>query len=135
MNTDLTGVFEPMPEVIAAYLFGSQATGKAGPLSDTDIAVLLDREPESYLEYRLDLFGRLADALRSDNIDLVILNRTSLLLRDRVVRHGKVLYCRDQAARITFEARSILQNLDFQPHRDLYRRRMFEEIKAGHFIG
>jgi predicted nucleotidyltransferase len=31
-------IFEPEP-VIAAYLFGSQARGGTGPLSDVDVAV------------------------------------------------------------------------------------------------
>ncbi|MEW6425796.1 MAG: nucleotidyltransferase domain-containing protein, partial [Bacillota bacterium] len=30
------------PEIIVAYLFGSQATGKAGLLSDVDLAFLID---------------------------------------------------------------------------------------------
>ena len=30
------------PQVLVAYLFGSQARGQAGPLSDVDVAILLD---------------------------------------------------------------------------------------------
>ena len=33
--------------VILAYMYGSQATGKAGPLSDADIAVLFPRGIEN----------------------------------------------------------------------------------------
>jgi predicted nucleotidyltransferase len=34
----LAELFEREPDVVAAYLFGSQARGDAGPLSDADLA-------------------------------------------------------------------------------------------------
>ena len=42
----LAELFERQPDVVAAYLFGSQARGDAGPLSDVDSAVWLDDDPE-----------------------------------------------------------------------------------------
>jgi predicted nucleotidyltransferase len=39
---ELKRIFEQRG-VVLAYLFGSQATGRAGPLSDVDFAVLLDQ--------------------------------------------------------------------------------------------
>jgi predicted nucleotidyltransferase len=38
----LTRYFEAQPDVVAGYLFGSQARGQGGPLSDVDVAVWLD---------------------------------------------------------------------------------------------
>ncbi len=42
----LTAFFATQPDVVAAYLFGSQAQGRATPRSDVDIAVLLTRMPD-----------------------------------------------------------------------------------------
>ncbi len=42
----LSAYFANLPRVDLAYLFGSQARRKAGPLSDVDIAVLLVRYAE-----------------------------------------------------------------------------------------
>ena len=47
MNLDLEkldAVFRNYSFIASAYLFGSQATGKTGPMSDVDIAILL-KEP------------------------------------------------------------------------------------------
>ena len=45
---------ELMPEITLLYLFGSQAEGHIGPLSDYDLGVVVD-QPESaaYLRSRL----------------------------------------------------------------------------------
>ena len=37
-------VVSNFPELRLSYLFGSQVTGKTGPLSDYDLAILVDRE-------------------------------------------------------------------------------------------
>jgi predicted nucleotidyltransferase len=42
------------PSVVSALLFGSQATGKAGPLSDVDLAVWLDRDPRTRIKLEAD---------------------------------------------------------------------------------
>jgi len=40
----LVAFLRAQPDIIAAYLFGSQATGRVHPGSDVDIAVLLDED-------------------------------------------------------------------------------------------
>ncbi|MFC3608764.1 nucleotidyltransferase domain-containing protein [Stutzerimonas tarimensis] len=37
-----------MPDLQAVYLFGSRASGKSGPQSDLDLAVLRERPNEPY---------------------------------------------------------------------------------------
>jgi predicted nucleotidyltransferase len=39
------------PGVVAAFLFGSQATGSPGPLSDVDVAVWLEPAPSPQGRY------------------------------------------------------------------------------------
>jgi len=48
----LQSYFEGVPEVVLAYLFGSQANGMPGPLSDYDIGILI-QSPPPRLRYRL----------------------------------------------------------------------------------
>lgn len=62
--------------VVAAYLFGSQASGAAGPLSDVDLAVWVDPGLGSAdrLELRRRLAGAAAAAVGSDEVDVVVLN-------------------------------------------------------------
>jgi predicted nucleotidyltransferase len=59
--------------VLVSYLFGSHAVGRAGPMSDRDIAVLLEpglTRPERG-RWQVELIGRLMDAYHSDAIDAV----------------------------------------------------------------
>ena len=70
-----------------AFLFGSHARGKAGKLSDIDIAVLYKGKVD-YDKSENQLFHDLAIALKTDNIDLVNIEETSPLLAHRAVIKG-----------------------------------------------
>jgi len=72
--------------VVAAYVFGSRATGTHRGTSDLDVAVLLDRGL-GLLE-RERLVARLADALGVPDVDLVVLDEAPLELRGQVAERG-----------------------------------------------
>lgn len=116
--------FEGEP-VLFAYLFGSQVTGKTHPRSDVDVAVYLEPAvpKDRYLDYRLRLPDRLRGA-RVGNIEVIVLNETSLPLRGSVVRERKVIYSRDEKARVRFESRTIDDFLDF----DIHAKPLAEEL-------
>jgi len=104
------------PSVWAAYHFGSGAAGRSGPLSDVDIAVLLD--PAARNETCGELEDALCRALHTDRVDLVILNRAPPSLAYRVVRDGRRVICRNTRACEAFESDTVMRYLDFQPVRD-----------------
>lgn len=123
-------------DIVASYLFGSQATGKAGPLSDIDVAVLLnERIPaELYSDIKLDLIQNLAPLFGREDIDVVILNQASPLLRHRVLTTRKLLSNSDDRARVGFEAESILDYLDTKPLRQtasVYLWKWLEALPRG----
>lgn len=118
--------------VAVAYLFGSQATGRAGPLSDVDVAVALT-SPDS-AGVRLDLLASAIEALGTDEVDLVLLDAAPPLLRHRVLRDGVRIVDRDPRARVRFETRALLDYLDTAPLREQLaagRRRRLEEGRFG----
>ena len=78
------------PVIIFAYLFGSFGRGKLLPLSDVDIAIFL-KEPTDFQEKRMETLGTLIDLLRTDEIDLVILNIAPLTLRMKILENRKVV--------------------------------------------
>lgn len=125
----LRAALERQPEVLVAYLFGSAARGRPGPLSDVDVAVLL-AEDSDRTGRRLDLIGDLAAAAGTDEIDLVVLNDAPNELAFRVIRDGRVLLCRDERARVRHRVRTILEYLDLEPLRralaEGLRRRLAE---------
>ena len=121
--------------VLALYLFGSAAGDRRTRLSDIDIAVLLpDSVPKGeYLDRRLEMTVELMGLLHEDDIDLVILNEAPPLLKHRVVTRGRVVFCRDERARNRFEARVILEYLDFKPVLELQYRYMKRRLEEGRF--
>jgi uncharacterized protein len=81
---------EKRKDVIFAYLFGGLAKGAATPLSDVDIAVYLD-EGVDCIEAKLDILEDLIDILNTDEIDLIVLNQSSLPLSMNVIRNNRLI--------------------------------------------
>jgi predicted nucleotidyltransferase len=119
------------PDVVAAYLFGSLAQGRATPHSDIDIAVLLTRAPDLLAgepDRQLQLMGdlrRFADR----EVDVVILNTAPPLLQNQVLKYGRRLYERDRRARVDFEVRAGKTYTDLKPMSDFFTKALFKEIK------
>jgi predicted nucleotidyltransferase len=123
------------PEVLAAYLFGSQARGTAGPLSDIDVAILHTDTlgPSRRLDLRLELISRAATALATAEVDVVLLNGAPALLRDRALRDGLVLIDRDPALTASFRQDTAREYAAGEPDRDELSRRLRRRIQDGSF--
>jgi len=123
------------PGVAAAYLFGSQARGAAGPLSDVDLAVVSDRSlPRSRrFDLQLELIGAATAVLATNEVDLVMLDDAPPLLRHRVIRDGLVLVDRDPSRRLTFQTRSVLEYLDTKPLRGELSRGLRHRLREDRF--
>ena len=117
--------------VVLAYLFGSQAEGRGGPLSDIDIAALLgpDVPQEQWHKIQLDLLGELMSLFHRNDIDLVILNRATPALMYDIVKHGQIIY-EDQETRpaVDYAVHAISRYADTIPLRDTQQRYLFEQI-------
>ena len=113
----LRAFFEPRREVLEAYLFGSAATGSAQAHSDIDVAVYVGepRPAASAFGYSAELTAALMSALRTDRVDLVILNEAPPLLYHRVLRDGVRVLSRDLAATTTREGQALSRYCDFVP--------------------
>jgi predicted nucleotidyltransferase len=106
------------PYIAAAYLFGSCTSGKATPLSDVDIAILLNQDPpggrnllheEDYLAYRI------GKAIAAKEVDLVDLNNKGVIFQHNVLRTGRLIYDADPPFRIRLEKEVIIRFCDFEP--------------------
>jgi predicted nucleotidyltransferase len=115
-------------KVAFAYLFGSQTTGRVGPLSDIDIAVGFDESvaSEERFALRLQVQGELGDLFKTDNVDVVVLNDAPPLLAHRVVKEGRLLFCADHKGRLAFETTAVLKYLDWKPLIDKYTRQTLD---------
>lgn len=128
-TTELKRIFSSEP-VLVAYLFGSQARGDAGPLSDVDVAILVEEglAPAEALDLRLRLMASLARAFGAERVDVVVLNDAPYLLQHRVIRDGRVLFCRDELTRVRYEFRVLRDYLDFRYFEDKYLQAKTDRI-------
>ena len=108
-----------LPEVAAAYLFGSMAGASPHRLSDVDLAYL---GTDGAAEERV--FDHLYEALQGDlgegRFDLVPLHRAPLHLQFAIATGGRPLLVRDPILAEAFGTRAIARYLDFKPCRDRY---------------
>jgi hypothetical protein len=80
--------------VIAVVLYGSTARGDTHAKSDVDVALVLDTAPrtrEQLAEKRLEYLGDV-------DLDVQVFQSLPLYIRTRVLREGKVLFCRGEDA-------------------------------------
>ena len=108
-----------------AYLFGSRAGGKIGPLSDYDIAVLYSKTPPAQTTY--NMAHRIATRLMTDRIDLAVLNRAPIELRYAVIATGIIIYEINAAVRVEFEATTLSRYGDFLPVLRSQRKEILEK--------
>lgn len=121
--------------VVAASLFGSQAGGRVGPLSDVDIGVWVEPKlsRRARAEIGLALATAAAEAARTDEVDLVILNDAPPLLRHRAIRDGIRLLERDPRARVRLETEAMLAYLDTAPLRATLAAAQRRRLAEGRF--
>jgi len=96
-----------------AYLFGSRASGRAGPVSDFDIAVLYAESQSTIMRY--ELARDLKSILKTDALDLVVLNNSPIELRYAVIASGIVVYQVNVKTRVEYEALTLSLYGDYLP--------------------
>lgn len=125
MVQKLREFFPTRQNVMMAFLFGSQVTGKTFAESDVDIAVYYFHDPSPQEIYRL--WGNLEDCLKK-GVDLVVLNTASVTLAWEAIR-GVPLLLRDDEFYLEYMLQVSNEAEDFQEFLfDLWRWR--EEVRA-----
>ena len=131
----LTSLFQTNP-VDAAYALGMTAGKKVvGKYSELDFALLLlDRiRANEFFDYQVYFVSELSRTLEVNDIDVLILNQASLLQRAQVVRGWGLLYQRDQKRRVVFEAKAVMEFLEFQKYDDLQSKALAERTRGERF--
>lgn len=130
-KTEILSLLEQYP-VRFAYLFGSSVRKRRGPLSDIDFAIYLDPELSKYKRHRLrlKLISRITDLISNPKVDLVVLNDTSILFTDQILRQGVCFYNADPYGKQQFEEYILSRSLDFK----IFAKR-FDQWQADALIG
>jgi uncharacterized protein len=124
MAEKLGQYFADRSEVVAAYLFGSWASGKqrtsrhAGLelMSDVDIAVLLDETLSKAERLKISerMYLDLSRLLRMD-IDLLVLNGSSYVVRMQALFKGLLVHVKDELTLARFKTTSYSLYAGFMP--------------------
>jgi predicted nucleotidyltransferase len=127
MLTKLRQVFgdRPTPGVVAVYLFGSYAQGRARTDSDVDLGILLDpgvhHDREQRFAARLEVLAHVGGRLGAP-ADVVILNDAPPLLGREIVTDGIAVRVYDKAADHAYRRDVQLRAADIAPFIERHRR-------------
>jgi hypothetical protein len=78
-------------QILGVLLYGSQATGEAGPRSDIDLCIVSPRAAD-----RSSLWRKFISNLRDSRYDVRIFELLPLFLKAAVIEQGVVVYCEDE---------------------------------------
>lgn len=134
LEQKLREFFSKIEGVTLAYLFGSTVRGEANYLSDIDIAVLFDDtllQKEAF-DLQLELISELTGLLKTNNIDLVVLNDSPLLLTYNIIRDGIILKS-DEPLRVKFETKIMSRYLDERYHIERHAKESLKRIAESGF--
>jgi predicted nucleotidyltransferase len=110
----LMELFNKHEHVRIAYLYGSMAKGTSGKLSDVDIAVYLDGSlsKKERFSLQLQLISELTGILKTNKVDLTIINDAPLSLKYEIIKANHSIFVRDEGERIDLEHWILSRYLD-----------------------
>ncbi len=117
--------------VRVAYVYGSVAIGNSTPLSDVDIALVVDGDltPLQQLRLGLRLTTEIAEQTGVRKVEARVINHAPLALRGLVACRGILLYARDEASRVDFETATRDAYFDYQPVARRLRQAFFADLR------
>ncbi len=116
VRAKITEIFKLYPQVKLVYFFGSRAKNQAGPLSDYDFAVYFDPTLNSRKmgELRDELHGKLSLGLKTDKVDVVVLNSAQgPEFKYNVIKEGLLFY-EQEPYRVLVEPKIMTEYFDFK---------------------
>ena len=101
--------FKKYEDVVAIILFGSYVSNKVKPISDVDIAVIVKNES---MEHEIGSYS-------SNIFDIVPFHRLPLYIQFELLKHGKILFLRDENYFKEVKSRTLREYTEMKP---LYER-------------
>lgn len=123
--------FKDIPGIVAVFLFGSMVRKSESEVGDIDVAVLYHRESVPDYFERIRQREDLAATLRKE-VDLVVLNTASPILKMQVLRKGQPVLINDGKQLNIFKVRALNEYVDLKTIRrpieqNLYNTRIFHD--------
>ncbi|MDP2860398.1 MAG: nucleotidyltransferase domain-containing protein [bacterium] len=128
----LRKILVKMPEVKLAYLIGSVATGITRKDSDLDIVLVLEKGAEKGFDYG-KTYLLLEETVNHPNLDLRIATEETDPLFLFQVTAGNLIYAKNEAERVCFEAKTMVNFYDTQHLRGIFHHYLNQRIKEGKY--
>jgi len=111
---ELNNIFKNFPKIKLVYFFGSRAEDNAGPLSDYDFAIYLDeKDKKKMFEIKIDIQNEIVNMLKTDKVDVVILNLAqSPDLKYDVIKNGQLIF-EKEPFKLVIEPKILNEYFDF----------------------
>lgn len=127
----LADLLLPFTDVIAVYLFGSVAQGKAHQQSDIDVALLFASTVAQTTIHTTTLaIGTVLENHFATAVDLVALNLAPVALQFQVLQTGMLVLERDRTQRCLFQMRTMSRYYDAKPWLDYHRQQTLARIQV-----
>lgn len=136
----ITPIIMTDSDAVFAYIFGSQVKGTNHARSDVDVAVYYTNIDENArgdqlaVEKQITLALHLEQALKQP-VDVVVLNRASIDLRQNVLIHGKLIFSKNEETLTRFKLKHLRQYQDFIMMEPIFRQYRKRRIEEGMFGG
>jgi predicted nucleotidyltransferase len=120
-------------QVKLAYLFGSVAKQNAGKLSDLDLAIFLEESLDKMerFDLQLKLISDLGDILKTDILDLVIMNDSPISLNFEIIKANYPLFIRNDNFKVDLEQYIMSRYLDRQYYDQRWADSLIKKISKG----
>ena len=130
-----TAIVNMSSPVVAAYLFGSYATGKAWPESDVDVALLFgETDVPNQREIIGTLVENLCQALGDVEVDVVNLDGVPTHFAYEILRTGRLAFCANPHERIRFEMGIFDKQMDEEPWQQIGRDYLMRRAKTRQML-
>jgi predicted nucleotidyltransferase len=133
IQTKLNPILEKN-SVALAYVFGSVAKGKEGPLSDFDVAIVFDKDvpTKGYFDRETNIGLGIGRALSVSRVDVVNLQTArSPVLKHRAVFYGEPIFVKDKKLQFYIEKRILEEFEDTKYLRSVTGAILERQIREG----
>lgn len=127
--------FASQSDIVAVYLYGSFSSKQTHRQSDLDFGVLFDLPPKDHYRLGEIILGLAKLDLPTTDLDVRDINLDQSPLYLRNVTRGKIIYCRDESKRVSFEVSVMNRFYDTERLRNLktyYTRKRLKEGLYGY---
>ena len=96
-------------DIVALYAFGSLTAGDLKPLSDLDFGTLISGklDKQKRFDKHLDLIGKFNEVLKTDEVDLVMMNDAPMRFSHNIIKSGKLIHFANKIELIDFIEKTI----------------------------